>query len=60
MKDQFYRPTGEIVGDNKPMPNRGTRTGVHDSYGADLSPDATNRQGGIRGSTKSDKPGESC
>lgn len=47
-------PTGELQGDDKPMPDRGTSEGVSDTYGADLAQNATNREGGIRGSTRSD------
>lgn len=49
-----YTPTGELQGDDKAMPDRGTSSGVTDAYGADLGQDATNRQGSIRGSTGSD------
>lgn len=42
----MYHPTGELQGDDKAMPDRGTGTGMNgDSYGADLSVDATNSQG---------------
>jgi hypothetical protein len=43
------------------MPHRGGRTGVMlgDDYGADLSPDATNRIGSIRSFTGSD-PADQC
>ena len=42
------RPTGQLQGDDRAMPDRGTRTGMNgDAYGADLSPSATNRQGRI-------------
>ncbi len=51
-------PTGELQGDDKPMPNQGTGTGVTDTYGADLSQGATNRMGSIRGATQSDKGNE--
>jgi hypothetical protein len=54
-KDCEYKPSGELQGDNSPMPNKGTGTGVTDTYGADLSANADNRQGSIAGSTKSDK-----
>jgi len=55
------RPTGELMGDTKGMPDRGTSTGMNgDTYGADLSQGALNRQSGIRGATKSDKPGHCC
>ena len=55
MNDYCYKPSGELQGDTKPMRDKGTATGVHDTYGADLSPDATNSMGGISGSTQSDK-----
>jgi hypothetical protein len=51
----FPRPTGELTGDTKPLPDRGTATGIHgDTYGADTSQNATNRIVGIRGATRSD------
>ena len=49
-----YVPSGQLQGDTKAMPDRGSSSGVTDSYGADLSADATNRTTGIAGSTKSD------
>lgn len=55
-KGDFYKPTGDLQGDTKPMPDRGVTTGVTDTYGADLSGDATNRQGSMGGAAKSDKP----
>jgi hypothetical protein len=51
---EMYKPNGELQGDTKPMPDRGTTTGVTDTYGADVSQDATNRIGSIRGATRSD------
>jgi hypothetical protein len=53
--DGCYVPNGEVQGDSTGMPNRGTSTGVTDTYGADLSQGADNRMGSIRGSTGSDK-----
>lgn len=56
MGKNFPRPDGSgvVQGDNAPMPNRGTRTGMNgDTYGADLSDSAINRQGGVAGA-KSD------
>jgi hypothetical protein len=47
-------PNAPLRGDDKPMPDRGTSTGVTDSYGADLSQSAKNRKGRISGSTGSD------
>lgn len=53
MKDCNYKPNGELQGDTRAMPDRGTSTGFNgDTYGADTSPKATNRQGSV--STKSD------
>lgn len=54
--------TGVVQGDSRPMPDRGTGTGFNgDTYGADVSPEATNRQGRITGATQShaagDRPG---
>ena len=55
MKDSNYIPSGDLQGDTKAMPDRGTSTGMNgDTYEADLAPDATNRIVGISGSTKSD------
>jgi hypothetical protein len=54
-KDSCYIPSGELQGDSKEMPDRGTSTGVSDTYGADLGQSATNREGSIAGSTKSDR-----
>ena len=43
------------------MPDRGTSTGMNgDTYGADLSGDATNRIVGISGKTKSHGAMENC
>jgi len=43
------------------MPDRGTSTGLNgDTYGADLSGDATNRQGGLGSKTKSDAMDNDC
>lgn len=50
----MYCPTGELQGDTKPMPDRGTSTGVSDTYGADLGQDATNSLGSMGGAGKSD------
>lgn len=35
-------PSGVVQGDPKPMPDKGTGTGVTDTYGADLSGDSCN------------------
>ena len=55
MKDQFYRPTGELQGDDRPMPDRGTGTGMtpnQQTGSASLDRDATNRVGSA--ATRSD------
>lgn len=55
MGKNFPRPAGTLQGDNSPIPDRGTGTGLNgDTYGFDLSVDATNRIVGITGSTRSD------
>lgn len=60
MADCNYRPCGELMGDTKPMKDRGTKTGfTGDTYGADVSTDATNSMGKIKSSTKSDPADES-
>ena len=42
-KGDMYRPTGDLQGDTKAMPDRGTGTGLNgDTYGADISGDACN------------------
>lgn len=50
MKDQFYRPSGDLQGDTKAMPDRGTGSGMAphstDTGGRSLDRDATNRIGG--------------
>jgi len=40
-----YRPTGVMQGDSKAVPDRGTKTGVTDGYGGDLSEKALNKKG---------------
>lgn len=45
---------GSLRGDTRSMPDRGTMTGVTDTYGADLGRDSLNRKGSITGATKSD------
>lgn len=54
-KGEQYKPSGELQGDTKEMRDRGTGTGVTDTYGADLSGDSINRLGSMRGGAKSDK-----
>lgn len=60
MSDTNNRPTNEIRGDDRAIPDRGSKSGVTDTYGADLSPDAKNGIGGISGSTKSDPALDNC
>jgi hypothetical protein len=43
----FPKPNGEVAGGD--LPNAGTGTAVTESYGADLGPEATNREGSIKG-----------
>lgn len=57
MSESNYRPTGQLQGDSKPMPDRGTGTGFGSNaqtMGAGTGQDDTNSQGGISGSTCSD------
>lgn len=53
-KGDLCMPTGELQGDTKPMPDRGVKTGVTDTYGADLSGDAVNRIASMGDAAKSD------
>lgn len=48
-------PCEGLVGDDKPMPDRGTGTGLTDSYGAKTDLNATNRIGGMGNAAKSDE-----
>ncbi len=52
----MYKPSGELQGDTKPMPDRGVSTGLGDTYGADTGPMATGSMGKITGATKSESP----
>ena len=54
----FPRPTGELQGDDRPMRDAGTGTGVTDTYGADLGGTSSNRIGSMSG-TQSD-PMDQC
>lgn len=59
--DQHYKPSGELQGDDRPMPDRGTGTGMtpnQQTAGFALDVDATNRAGRLRG-TDSD-PADRC
>lgn len=58
MKDANYRPNGEVQGDTKDIPDRGTSRGMGSTYGADVGGDATNRMGKVDGA-KSD-PADQC
>lgn len=52
MTEKCYRPNGELQGDAKPMPDRGTGTGMtpnQQTAGASLDVDATNRTGRVSG-----------
>lgn len=60
MNKNFPRPTGRLQGDDRPMPDRGTGSGLNgDTYGADVSQSATNTHGKMGGATRSHAP-ESC
>lgn len=55
---QHYRPNGNLQGDDRPMPDRGTTTGMtghathNDGFG--LGVDDTNRTGSMGSAAKSD------
>lgn len=61
MSDTNFRPNKDasLRGDDKAMPDKGTSTGVTDTYGADLSGSAKNSMGSITGATKSN-PVDQC
>jgi hypothetical protein len=44
-----YIPSGKLQGDTADLPDRGTQTGMDgaNTFGCDLSVDATNRRGGL-------------
>ena len=58
MKEGLYKPTGELQGDTRPMPNRGTETGMTGQnthcMGTDKGVDATNSRSGLKSHTGSD------
>lgn len=62
----LYKPTGELQGDTRPMPNRGTATGMLDNpfgsdadgIGHDVGADSTNAMGRISSACRSD--GKEC
>jgi hypothetical protein len=61
MSESNYKPTGELQGDTKAMPDRGSATGTSGNEvldGASLDADATNRVGPIGRQTRSDKGDE--
>lgn len=47
MSEQNYKPSGELQGDTKAMPNRGTSSGMvpNCNYGASMDINATNSMG---------------
>jgi hypothetical protein len=51
-------PRETLQGDTKPMPDRGTSTGLTDTYGAQTNLNATNRIGGMGNGAKSDGAGQ--
>ncbi len=59
MGKNFPRPNGQIQGDDRPLPDRGTRTGCqgdNGDYGADVAQSATNRLGSIKSTSQSHAP----
>lgn len=60
MKSTNYKPSGELQGDTRAMPDKGCNTGVTDTYGANLNRDATNRRGSLGNAAKSDPMGKCC
>lgn len=63
MKSDLYKPTGDLQGDTKAMPDRGTSTGMvgnTDLGGMSVDVDSTNSMGSITGATKSDAADECC
>lgn len=60
MTEKCYRPNGELQGDSRPMPDRGTGTGMtgHPNQldGHSIAGDATNRVGSVKaGSDPADR-----
>lgn len=64
MSDTHYKPSGELQGDTKAMPDRGTTTGMtgYDPVldGMSLGQDDTNYVGSIKSTSKSDAGDEMC
>ena len=64
MSDSNYKPSGELQGDTKAMPDRGTSTGMTGPEpvldGMSLDQDATNYIGSIKSATQSDRGDEIC
>jgi hypothetical protein len=63
MSESNYIPSGELQGDTKSMPDRGTSTGMSgntDLGGMSIGADSTNSMGSIKSSTKSDAIDECC
>ena len=58
----IYKPTGQLQGDPRPLPDRGTTTGMinnpfgsdADGIGHDTGADAINAMGGIASACRSD------
>ena len=47
----MYKPSGVLQGDTSDMPDKGTGTGVTNTYGASISQSATNRRGSMHGAS---------
>lgn len=45
----FKKGNDDVRGDSTSLPDRGTSTGLSDTYGADVGVDAINRQGSMSG-----------
>lgn len=64
MSESNYRPSGELQGDARAMPDRGNGTGMSgqptDMGGMSINPDATNSIGSMTGDCKSDPMDECC
>lgn len=60
MKNDMYRPSGQLQGDDSAMPNKGSTTGMAgaQTYGASVQPGATNSGPGIHRATLSDAMNE--
>lgn len=45
----MYKPSGAVQGDDSEMADKGTGTGVTNTYGANLGQSATNSRGAMTG-----------